>query len=103
MPLIIKDKSYLLPSEGSEKAPTGKEIVEIETYFNLDGLILLTALSQDKPPVGYTKTKGMYALAWIALTRAGEVVSIDDVLKDYGLDEFDFVEEEAAKKPKAVN
>jgi hypothetical protein len=30
-------------------------------------------------------------------------VSIDDVLKEYGLDEFDFVEEEAAKKPKAVN
>lgn len=98
MPLIVKGKSYLLPSEGSEKAPTGREIVEIESHFNLDGLILLTALSQDKPPVGYTKTKGMYALAWIALTRGGEVVSLEDVLNDYALDDFDFQEEEVKKQ-----
>lgn len=98
MPLIVKGKSYSLPSEGSEKAPTGREIVEIESYFNLDGLILLTALTQDKPPAGYTKTKGMYALAWIALTRAGEILSLEDILNDYALDDFDFQEEEVKKQ-----
>lgn len=100
MPLVIKDKKYAMPGEGSEKSPTGREIVEIESHFNLDGLILLTALSQDKPPAGYTKTKGMYALAWIALTRAGEVLSIEDVLNDYSIDDFDFEEEVKVKKVK---
>jgi hypothetical protein len=40
----------------------------------------------------------MYALAWIALTRGGEVVSLEDVLNDYALDDFDFQEEEVKKQ-----
>jgi hypothetical protein len=93
MPLIIKGKSYPVPSESNQKGPTGSEIIEIENYFNLDGLLLLSSLANDNPPIGYTKTKGIYAMAWIALTRAKEIVSISDVLNDYSVDDFDFVDE----------
>lgn len=94
MPLIIKGKEYSLPNEGTEKGPTGQELVEIENYFNLDGLILISSLAQEKPPVGYTKTKAMYSMAWIAMTRAGEILSINDILKDYSIDDFDIRWEE---------
>jgi hypothetical protein len=102
MPLVIKDKSYAMPNESGQKGPTGKEIIELENYFQLDGLLILTSLASDNPPVGYTKIKGMYSLAWICLTRAGEVVSLEDVLNDYSLDDFDFQEEAETKKPEAV-
>lgn len=99
MPLIIKGKEYQLPNEGTEKGPTGAEIIEIENYFNLDGLMLISSLGQEKPPVGYTKTKAMYSMAWIAITRAGEILSLHDVLKDYSIDDFDVKwEEEDPKK-----
>lgn len=93
MPLIVKGKSYPLPSETNQKGPTGSEIIEIENHFNLDGLNLLSSLASDNPPAGYTKTKGIYAMAWIVLTRGKEVVSIQDVLNDYSIDDFDFVDE----------
>lgn len=90
MPLIIKGKEYKLPNEGSEKGPTGQEIMEIESHFdNLDGLVLISSLGNEKFVKGYTKTKAMYSMAWIAMTRAGEVLSIADVLKDYSIDDFD--------------
>lgn len=102
MPLIVKDKKYPLPGEGSEKAATGRELVEIESHFDLDGLMLLMSMSQEKPPKGYTKAKAMYAMVWIVLTRAGVVVSIADVLNDYAIDDFDFEEyEEDVKKAQA--
>lgn len=90
MPLIIKGKEYILPNEGSEKGPTGQEIMEIENHFDdLDGLVLISSLSNQKFVKGYTKTKAMYSMAWIAMTRAGEVLSIADILKDYSIDDFD--------------
>lgn len=99
MPLIIKGKEYNLPNEGTERGPTGLEITEIENYFNLDGLMLISSLGQEKPPVGYTKTKAMYSMAWIAMTRAGEILSLHDVLKDYSIDDFDVKwEDEDPKK-----
>lgn len=98
MPVVIKGKKYTLPNDGNEPGPTGAELVEIEDYFNLDGLILISSLAQEKPPIGYTKTKAIYAMAWIALTRAGEIVSISDVLKDYSIDDFDMSEEEEDPK-----
>jgi hypothetical protein len=98
MPLVIKGKSYSLPHEAGQRGPTGSEIIEIENYFNLDGLILISSLAQDKPPVGYTKTRAMFAIAWIAMIRAGEILSLNDILNDYSIDDFDFVEEEEPKK-----
>ena len=97
MPLIIKGKSYPIPNETGQRGPTGSEIIEIENYFNLDGLILISSLAQDKVPVGYTRTKAMYAMAWIAMTRAGEVLSLTNILDDYSIDDFDFAEEEEKK------
>lgn len=100
MPLQIKGKSYLLPKEGNQPAPTGREILEIEKFFNLDGLTLLSTLSSDSKEIpGYTKTKAFYALAWIAMTRGGEVISIADLLDDLAIDDIKF---EVDDNPKEV-
>jgi hypothetical protein len=91
MTIKIGGKSYVMPKENGTSAPTGKEIVEIENYFSgLDGLTLLGTLSveEGKERIGYTKVKALYALAWICMVRAGEVVSIGDVLETYGIDEI---------------
>jgi hypothetical protein len=90
MPLIIKGESYILPTEDNTQGPTGREIIEIEDAFGLDGLTLLGILGEDEahPNPAYSKIKALYALAWICLTRAGKVVSIDDVLNTYSIDEI---------------
>lgn len=101
MPIIVRDKSYPMPKENGSPAPTGKEIIEIENYFQLDGLGLLQTLStetgNERP--GYTKVKAIYALAWICMSRAGEIVSIADVLDGYGIDEIKA--EDSPKEPTA--
>lgn len=87
----IGDKSYVMPKENGTSAPTGKEIIEIENYFSgLDGLTLLGTLSveEGKERPGYTKVKALYALAWICMIRAGEIVSLGDVLETYGIDQI---------------
>jgi integrase len=102
MPLKVRDNLYPIPSEGSEPGFTGREIVAIEDYFGLDGLMLISALSdQGEPRVkGYTKAKALFALAWVCMVRGGEVVSLDDLLNDYSPDDFDF-EESDNSDPKA--
>ena len=104
MPFIIRTKTYPLPKENNQPAPTGSEIIAIEEHFDLDGLTLLTILGDDKPSnlKGYSKTKALYALAWICMTRGGEVVSIQNVLDDYSVDEFTVEQEPAKKKQTAV-
>lgn len=98
MPLVIKGKSYPMPKENGQPGFTGKEILEIESYFGLDGMTLLSQLSPDAKAIpGYTKTKAFYAIAWIAMTRGGEVVSIDDILGDLAIDDIVF---EADADPK---
>lgn len=101
MALNIRGKSYPLPKENGTPAPTGREIIEIENYFQLDGMSLLAALSveEGKERPGYTKAKAVYALAWICMTRAGEIVSIADVLNEYGIDEI--TGEDSPKEPTA--
>lgn len=99
MPLVVRSKIYTIPKEAGSSGPTGKEIVEIENYFGLDGLRLIGTLAPSAvETVGYTKTKALYALAWIAMTRAGEILSIDDILNEYSIDELDFQDEDASKK-----
>ena len=90
MPLIIRDKSYPLPKENGSLSPTGREIIEIENHFGLDGLTLLGALATEegKERAGYSKVKALYALAWICMVRAGEIVSLADILEEYGIDEI---------------
>jgi hypothetical protein len=90
MPLILRGKSYPMPKEGDSAAPTGREIVAIEDHFGLDGLTLISQLAPDAKQIpGYSKVKALYALVWIAMTRAGEIVSIDDILNEYGVDEIE--------------
>jgi len=103
MPLVIREKSYTIPKENGSPAPTGREIIEIENVFNLDGLALLGTLASDEPSKlqGYSKVKALYAVAWIAMTRAGETVSIDDVLNEYAIDEIQLSDEPEKKEVKA--
>lgn len=95
MPLIIKGESYILPTEDKTQGPTGREVIEIEDHFGLDGLTLLGVLGEDEahPNPAYSKVKALYALAWICLTRAGKVMSISDVLDTYSIDEIEPGEE----------
>jgi hypothetical protein len=99
MPLVIREKSYDIPKENGSPAPTGREIIEIENAFNLDGLTLLGTLANDEPSKlqGYSKVKALYAVAWISMSRAGETLSIDDVLNEYAIDEI-LMKDESEKK-----
>jgi hypothetical protein len=100
MPLTIRGKSYPAPNEDNQPGVLGKELVAIEDHFGLDAITLLSTLESADPSTfpGYTKAKAMYAFAWICLTRAGEILSINDVLNDYSLDELIEVEESEIKK-----
>ena len=90
MPLNIRGTVYPAPNEGDQPGVLGKELVAIEDHFGLDALTLLGTLESEKPSdyPGYTKSKAMYAFAWICLTRGGVIVSIQDVLDDYSIDEL---------------
>jgi hypothetical protein len=90
MPLQIRGESFALPTENGTQAPTGREIIAIEESFGLDGLTLLSVLGEDKPNSNpaYSKVKALYALAWICMTRGGKVLSIDDILNTYSINEI---------------
>ena len=98
MALNIRGKSYPTPNEGDQPGLLGKELMAIEDAFGLDALTLFATLDSSKPSAlaGYTKTKAFYALAWVCMVRAGEILSIQDVLNDYSID--DFMEEEIEVK-----
>jgi hypothetical protein len=95
MPLQIRGTTYAIPKEGNEPGPTGREIIEIEDHFELDGLKLMEILGSDGPSgiPGYTRAKAYYAMAWICMTRKGEILSIADVLNEYSIDEFEAIVE----------
>lgn len=101
MPLIIKGTTYAVPGEAGEGNLTGKEIMAIEDHFGLDGLRLMSCLSGNAPGKGYTQAKALWALAWVAMTRGGEVVSIDDVLNDLSLDDITVEDEDENPTPAA--
>jgi hypothetical protein len=108
MPLNIRGTVYPAPNEDDQPGVLGKELVEIEDHFGLDALTLLGTLEDAKPSAfpGYTKSKALYAFAWICLTRGGVIVSIQDVLNDYSIDELievgiDDIKKEAIKSLEA--
>jgi hypothetical protein len=98
MPIIIRDKTYPVPGEEGVKGPTGTELAAIEDHYDLDGVMLISSLAQENPPKHYTRAKAIYSMAWIVLTRAGEIVSIKDVLDEYSIDDFAWPEEEPKKE-----
>lgn len=104
MPLNIRGKVYPAPLEGDQPGIKGSEMIAIEDHFGLDALLLIGELDNPNPSVhkGYTKAKAMYAFAWICLTRAGEILSLQDVLDDYAVDELVEMEIDDIKK-EAIN
>lgn len=100
MPLNIRGKVYYAPNDAGQPGILGKELVAIEDHFGLDAISLISVLDDPKPSPypGYTKSKALYALAWICLTRGGVIVSIQDVLDDYSVEEFEEAEEVEPKK-----
>lgn len=93
MAINIKGKDYVAPGEKGTPQLTGDELMAIEDHFELDGLRLFAALENpDKALKGYTLAKALYSLAWVCRVRAGEIVSIADVLKDTSAGEIILVE-----------
>jgi len=90
MALVLRGENYPMPGEDNQPGPTGREIIQIEDGFGLDGLTLLSILGEDEPHPNpkYSKVKALYALTWICLTRAGKILSIDDVLNTYSIEEI---------------
>jgi len=112
MPLIVRGESFNLPGENDTQNVTGREIIAIEDAFGLDGLTLLGILGEDEtdpmhkphPNPAYSKIKALYALTWVCMTRAGKILSLDDVLNNYGIDEISSTDSDEAKKlPTAEN
>lgn len=104
MPISVRGKVYPAPGEGDQPGMLGKELTAIEDHFGLDAMTLIGTLSDEKPSPypGYTKAKAMFAFAWICLTRGGEILSIQDVLDEYAIDDivdmgFDDIKKEAEK------
>lgn len=93
MPIKINGNEYVLPGENNSQQITGEELMAIEDHFDLDGLRLFAALDNpEKAPKGYTVAKALYSLAWVCRTRAGEIVSIADVLKDTAASDIELLE-----------
>ena len=80
-----------------------RQIIQIEEAFGLDGLTLLSTMASDKPHPNpkYTQIKALYALAWICLSRSGKILSIDDVLDEYSIDEFSLEDDDPKELPTA--
>jgi len=106
MPLQIKDEVFAIPGEGSEPNVSGREITNIEDALGLDGLSLLGLLASEDalhPNPKYTRSKAIYAVAWICLVRSGKVVSFDNVLDSYTIGDFKFLGEDPKKLETAAN
>ena len=88
MPLNIRGTEYLIPGENDTPRPTGREIIEIEEFFGLDGITLLGSLFTANPPVGYTKIKALLAMAWIAMNRTDNKIGLAELADEYGFDEI---------------
>ena len=96
MPLKIKGKEYAAPNEAGTPGLTGRELIEIEDYFKLDGLSLMATLTGDDKSIarGYTRAKAIFALAWVCMARAGEPVSLSDVLDDVALGDIELMDDD---------
>lgn len=105
MALNIRGKIYYGPNEGDQPGVLGRELIEIDDHFGLDALTLLSIFDDPKVSTipGYSRSKAMFALAWICLTRGGEILSIHDVLNDYSIDDFVEAEDEEVKKELTVS
>jgi hypothetical protein len=98
MPLIIRETAYDLPGSDGRTGPTGAEIDAIETHFGVDYFDLMDMLTPSKDddaprpaPRGCTRNRAFYALAWMALHRQDDTVTLADVMSEYGRDELRFV------------
>lgn len=108
MPLIVRDTSYELPGSDGRTGPTGAEIDVVETHFGVDYFDLMDMLTPPKDdvprpaPRGCTRNRAFYALAWMALHRQDDSVTLADVMSEYGRDELRFVAEAAAPGEEAA-
>ena len=94
MPLTIRGTVYQLPTEDGRSGPTGLEIDEIETHFNVDYQdlsILLVERDPEAPPIpkkpGVTQNRALYGFAWIAVHRVEPQTTIEDVMA-FGIEEL---------------
>jgi hypothetical protein len=92
MPLLIAGKPYPIPTDPGQKGLNGEELEGIEAHFGIDALVLLALDDDAAPKAGYTSSRRIYSLAWIALNRGGVHASLSEVMRDYALNDFGFQE-----------
>jgi|GEM_PF-6520711 len=106
MPLKIREQLYPVPGEDDVKRLTGSELDVIETHFDVDGLALMRVLAAPnaKRVTGISRNRAMFSLAWVVLHRADASVSLQSVMDEYAVDEFEVVDGDkpAPKGRKAV-
>lgn len=99
MPLKIGDKEYVMPGEKGTPRVLGEETNAIEDEFGLDAMLLFQVLADpSKAAKGYTISKALLALAWVCRSRAGEIVSVADVVKDTAPGDIDIDPEDEDPK-----
>lgn len=95
MPLVLRETRYPLPGEGHEQSITGRELIAIEDAFGVDALTLLSSLSPDIPErPGYTRSKALFALAWVAVHRVNKDMTLDAMLDTVSVDELEIEADE---------
>lgn len=99
MPISLRGQVHPLPGESGQPPISGRELIAIEDAFGLDALQLLACLSPSATlQPGYTRTKAIYALTWLALHRSDESWSLDQVLNEVALEELEVADEENPTK-----
>ena len=78
MPINIKNVTYPLPGESGVENVTGSELDVIEAKFAVDSLTLLSLSGEASD--GYTKSRWLYANAWLGLKRSGDTRTLAQVL-----------------------
>lgn len=78
MPINIHDKTYALPGEDGLDDISGTELDAIEAKFAVDALTLLSMSGE--PSDGYTKSRWLYANAWLGLKRTGDSRTLAEIM-----------------------
>jgi len=106
MPLTLRGKSYPIAGESGQPGASGRELMAIESTLGVDALTLVNTkfgpgsdgIMPPPPEPGITRAKKIYAVAWIAVSRAEPETKFPEFLDDVAIEEFDIEDEENPTK-----
>ena len=79
MPIQVQGTDYDLPGENGLEDFTGEELDAIERQWAIDALSLLGDDEFD-PAAGLTKTRYLYAMAWVSMRRSGDTRTLAEFM-----------------------